>query len=57
MQHIYTQVIDIYDNFGSFNQSGEMLAMLNTICALPSLQDAAWHYSLLAAKNGWVPRA
>jgi len=41
MQHIYTQVIDIYDNFGSFNQSGQMLAILNTICALPTLQDAA----------------
>ncbi len=38
--------------FESLNQSGEMLAMLNTICALPSLQEAAWHYSLLAAKNG-----
>lgn len=57
MQHIYTQVIDIYDNFESLNQSGEMLAMLNTICAPPSLQEAALHYSLLAAKNGWAPRA
>lgn len=57
MQHIYTQVKDIYGNFVSLNQSGEMLAVLNTICALPSLQEASRHYSLLSAKNARAPGA
>lgn len=57
MQHIYTQVKDIYGNFVSLNQSGEMLAVLNTICALPSLQEVSPHYSLLSAKNARAPWA